>query len=257
MLFDRTIHQIDAAPQIEEISDSVLVSEHMEASSSMRLFRTNSCDNPVNTTEELCNLNAEDLCNAELKFVPFENQKIELNTCPPNYQPDTSLRSTRRSERLRSVSMRLSDLQQHINVTLSPYEDDVKEASDSLVSELKVDPPDEDERPIRKRCSIGTPDETEADLCRQCAGCKNRRSLTPLGHLPPLLDRIPFVDDDRLLPLDFSDYDRLRMYASLEDVLSVSAAKTSALESRESRKKVSFNVPSPGPLFLLNNRYES
>lgn len=148
--------------------------------------------------------------------------------------------------------MNLSDVNNvAINIT-----DGVIELTDSLVGEFSVDPPDKEERPRKKRCSIGTPDESEADLCRQCAGCKSRRSVTPLGELPPLLERAAFVEQERFLPLDFTDNDRLTMFASLDDAVRGFAAKRDETDALESSKGISFNVLSPGPLFLLNNLFE-
>lgn len=254
-LFDRTIYLTQAAPAIEEISDSVLVSENMEASSSMRLFRTNSCDNPLNTTEELCNLNAEDLCKAEIKLETYKpTTTTTTNTCQTKPMPDTKPTQTvRQSKRLQRESLRMSDLQQHVNVTLSQPNDGSD--NDSLVSEFKVDATDVGAGPQSRRCSIGTPDEKEADLCRLCEGCKNRRSATPLGQLPPLLERNAFVQSDGLEPLDYSDSNRLQMYATVDDVLVAFFAKIDeGIAQKASRTGLSSNVPSPGPVFLLNNR---
>lgn len=246
-----------AAPNIEEMSDSVLVNEPQEASSSMRLFRTNSS----NTTEELCNLNAEELCKVDIKSGATCDLRVDSRQGNATTMAEgKAVGKQRKSERLRNASMRMSDLAKHINVTLSTSNDDDDHETDDkdlLKSDLKVESSEEQRPKGRRRCSIGTPDESAADLCRQCAGCLQRRSLTPLGHIPLQLERFPFVEAKRRLTLDTGDYDRLSMYASLDDVLSYHDAQNEAMQMRRlARTGISLNVPSPGPIFLLNNLLE-
>lgn len=191
-------------------------------------------DSNTNTTDDLCNLNAEQIC----KVAP----KPTASGPPPHSSPaETNLHFSRLNN--------LADLTMFDRT-----------ASDA--GQLSI-----------RRCSIGTPAQTEETLCRRCAGCQRAGSaepvrpaqLAPLGPLTGVLDRRDLggtgVAGDaapRPLHVDYSGCEQLAKYADATEVFDSFRQRMQQMRSRYEleRMQISSNVPSPGFLFLLNNKLD-
>lgn len=259
--FDRTLHAINDECQ-SGISDSASGDLIADNDSSMGLFRSaplprklstasttttsSSALSSSHTTAELCNL-------------------IE----PPSADATPAAAST--SKR------RFSCLNQYFNLT------DIALVADDCGTPTPPAQPldttfERPESPGGRRCSIGTPAETEATLCRCCAKCRRRESdandaapavraaaaapASPLGSMASLLPRavVEATDEDSsvtaaLQPPHYEAYELISQYASTDEVFASYRKRMEHMmrEREERRMRISHNVPSPGWVALTNN----
>lgn len=264
-----------------------------DASSSMGLFRCTDDDNDNDNdsvtssavagdnTSDLCRLDAEQICN--------------VATASKNGRPTRKSDPKRRLSTLAAANLHFSRLNNHADLTLfdrtmtdddgvaeedesngqqpvraTPSPDVVRVSSGGLVAAAEAAA--EATRSAR-RCSIGTPVETEESLCRRCVDCHKRSveqqtraqrqrttavQLSPLGSMSSLLEAAGGAADeadDESLHIDYGGYDELSRYASAEEVFEVFRQRTERLsrEREQQRMQISLNVPSPGYIRLLDN----
>lgn len=265
--FDRTVHALTSGPELDQLSAvtlefasselsadksppvSVRVGLHQVSSASLvgagTFELTGDSSGNVNTTDDLCNLNAEQICRAAAK-----PPTAATYTTAPADEP---------------ANLHFSRLNNHADLTMFD-----RTASDD--SSLR-------------RCSVGTPTQTEETLCRRCAGCRNvirlseasaapertaKPPVVPLGPLTGMVERSELAAGSgsgdgeqptgaaRRLHIDYSDCERLAQYADATEVFANYRQRMQLVRHQYEveRLQISSNLPSPGELFLRNNQLD-